>query len=100
MVYYHRWENESEQIITFYVLGNPQGKVDETELNSIYNKFKHLKFEVLFYLWKYFSKITLSIEKILRIYYNEINKWIWGVFIVYNWNWWRRNQNYWLPVRW
>lgn len=50
MVYYYRWENEPKQIITFYVLGNPQEKVDETELNSIYNKFKHLKFEVLFYL--------------------------------------------------
>ncbi|MSS44321.1 hypothetical protein FYJ27_11485 [Anaerosalibacter bizertensis] len=35
MVYYHRWENEPEQIVTMYVLGDPQERVGVKEARQL-----------------------------------------------------------------
>jgi hypothetical protein len=63
MVYYHRWPNEKDQIITFYVLGNPQEKVDEEDCkNRILEDAKligiNIKDTIMFKSWRYFPHVN------------------------------------------
>lgn len=63
MVYYHRWPKEKDQVITFYVLGNPQEKVDEEDCkNLILEDAKllgiNVKDIIMFKSWRYFPHVN------------------------------------------
>ncbi|MBV1820693.1 FAD-dependent oxidoreductase [Bacteroidales bacterium MSK.15.36] len=63
MVYYHRWKDEPEQIITFYVLGNPQDKVDEADCKRLILEDAErfgikIKDIIMFKSWRYMPHVN------------------------------------------
>lgn len=65
MVYYHRWPNEKDQVIAFYVLGNPQEKIDEEDCkNLILEDTKilgmNIKDIIMYKSWRYFPHINCN----------------------------------------
>ena len=65
MVYYHRWPKEPEQIVAFYVLGDPQEKIGEEECKDIIlEDAKTLNVEVkdivMYKSWRYFPHVNAN----------------------------------------
>ncbi|MDO5293095.1 MAG: FAD-dependent oxidoreductase [bacterium] len=78
MVYYHRWENEPEQIITVYVLGDRNEKIGvEESKHLIEEDMKLCGFEVedivLHKSWYYFPHVN-SYEY-ANGWYDEVESW-------------------------
>jgi protoporphyrinogen oxidase len=65
MVYYHRWPKEPEQVVAFYVLGDPQEKIGEEECKElIIEDAKTLNVEVkdivMYKSWRYFPHVNAN----------------------------------------
>lgn len=63
MVYYHRWPNEPEQIISCYVMGNAQEKVFEEDCKNLIIEDMELrgikiKDVIMFKSWRYFPHVN------------------------------------------
>lgn len=75
MVYYHRWANHPEQIITFYVLGNPQEKIYEADCKRIILEDAKvlgldIKDIIMFKSWRYFPHVNC--EELKNGWYDKV----------------------------
>lgn len=78
MVYYHRWKDDPNQIITAYVLGNPQEKVGVAECKALVEEdMKIFNVEVddivMHKSWRYFPHINTDEYK--RGWYDKVEGW-------------------------